>query len=66
MVTPVCEKCRRRNVVSFKIEPEEAWRTSFRTVGGWYVHHAFTGGRTSWRAVSVRERPRDTVERHAW
>jgi hypothetical protein len=27
MVTPICDKCRRRNVVSFKVEPEEAWRT---------------------------------------
>src|SRR5262245_3814947 len=27
MVTPICDKCRRRNVVSFRVEPEEAWRT---------------------------------------
>jgi hypothetical protein len=27
MVTPICDKCRRRNIVSFKFEPEEAWRT---------------------------------------
>jgi hypothetical protein len=27
MVTPICEKCRRRNVVSFQVEPAEAWRT---------------------------------------
>jgi hypothetical protein len=26
MVTPICDKCRRRNIVSFKVEPEEAWR----------------------------------------
>jgi hypothetical protein len=23
----LCDKCRRRNIVSFKVEPEEAWRT---------------------------------------
>jgi hypothetical protein len=27
MVTPICDKCRRRNIVSFLIEPVEAWRT---------------------------------------
>ena len=27
MVTPICDKCRRRNVVTFNVEPEEAWRT---------------------------------------
>jgi hypothetical protein len=27
MVTPICEKCRRRNVISFHVEPKEAWRT---------------------------------------
>jgi hypothetical protein len=27
MVTPICDKCRRRNVVSFKVESEEPWRT---------------------------------------
>ena len=27
MVTPVCGKYRRRNVVTFNVEPEEAWRT---------------------------------------
>ena len=27
MVTPICDKCRRRNVVSFHVEPKEAWRT---------------------------------------
>jgi hypothetical protein len=27
MVTRICEKCRRRNVVSFHVEPKEAWRT---------------------------------------
>jgi hypothetical protein len=27
MVTPICDKCRRRNVVSFQVEPAEAWRT---------------------------------------
>jgi len=27
MVTPICDKCRRRNIVSFRIEPVEAWRT---------------------------------------
>jgi len=26
MVTPICDKCRRRKIVSFKVEPEEAWR----------------------------------------
>jgi hypothetical protein len=26
MVTPVCDKCRRRNVFTFKVEAEEAWR----------------------------------------
>jgi hypothetical protein len=27
MVTPVCEKCRRRNVMTFEVEPTAAWRT---------------------------------------
>jgi len=27
MVTPICDKCRRRNVVSFQVEPKDAWRT---------------------------------------
>ena len=27
MVTPICEKCRRRNIVTFQVEPKEAWRT---------------------------------------
>jgi hypothetical protein len=27
MVTPICDKCRRRNVVSFRVEPAQAWRT---------------------------------------
>jgi hypothetical protein len=27
MVTPISDECRRRNIVSFKVEPEEAWRT---------------------------------------
>jgi hypothetical protein len=27
MVTPTCDKCRRRNVVSFQVEPKDAWRT---------------------------------------
>jgi hypothetical protein len=27
MVTPICDKCRRRNVVSFNVEPKEVWRT---------------------------------------
>lgn len=27
MVTPICDKCHRRNVVSFQVEPKEAWRT---------------------------------------
>jgi len=27
MVTPICDKCRRRNVVSFHVDPSEAWRT---------------------------------------
>ena len=27
MVTPVSDKCRRYNVVTFKVEPEEVWRT---------------------------------------
>jgi hypothetical protein len=27
MVTPICDKCRRRNVVSYQVEPKDAWRT---------------------------------------
>ena len=26
-VTPICDKCRRRNVVTFQVKTEEAWRT---------------------------------------
>jgi len=27
MVTPICDKGRRRNVVNFQVDPPEAWRT---------------------------------------
>jgi hypothetical protein len=30
MVTPTCEKCGRRNLVIFHVEPKEAWRTVMR------------------------------------
>ena len=30
MVTPSCEKCGRRNLVIFQVEPREAWRTVMR------------------------------------
>ena len=30
MVTPTCEKCGRRNLVIFQVEPKEAWRTVLR------------------------------------
>jgi hypothetical protein len=30
MVTPTCEKCGRRNLVIFQVEPKEAWRTVMR------------------------------------
>jgi hypothetical protein len=30
MVTPTCEKCGRRNLVIFHVEPEEAWRAVVR------------------------------------
>jgi len=26
MATPLCEKCGRRNLVTYQVEPKEAWR----------------------------------------
>ena len=40
VVRPICKKCRRRNIVSFRVEPKEAWRTVVLTVGGQFARPA--------------------------
>jgi hypothetical protein len=32
VVKSICKKCSRRNIVSFRVEPKEAWRTGVLTV----------------------------------
>ena len=40
VVRPICKKCRRRNIVSFRVEPKEAWRTVVLTVGRQFARPA--------------------------
>ena len=40
VIRPICRKCRRRNIVSFRVEPKEAWRTVVLTVGGQFARLA--------------------------
>jgi hypothetical protein len=40
VVRSICKKCRRRNIVSFRVEPKEAWHTVVLTVGGQFARPA--------------------------
>ena len=40
VIGPICRKCRRRNIVSSRVEPKDAWRTVVLTVGGEFARLA--------------------------
>jgi hypothetical protein len=40
LVRPICKKCRRRNIVSFRVEPKQAWRTVVLTIGRQFARPA--------------------------
>jgi hypothetical protein len=64
MVTPTCDKCRRRNVVSFHVEPKEAWRTVVLNRRRTVCHLVLRcRGPARGCAVSIRRCRRGIVER---
>jgi hypothetical protein len=40
LVGPICKKCRRRNIVSFRVEPKQAWRAVVLTIGRQFARPA--------------------------